>query len=71
MQDSVKETLAGLIKKYGTSLIDDSRRVEGLLRDLCGENKLEINALIGALKLRVPADLLNVSNAPAEMLNAG
>lgn len=70
MQDSVRETLAGLIKKYGTSLIYDPRRVEGLLRDLCGENKREINALVGTLKLKVPADLLNISNVPVEMLSA-
>lgn len=70
MQDAVRETLTELIKKYGTSLVDDPRRVEGLLRDLCGENKREINALIGAMKLRVPTDLLNTSNVPIETLSA-
>lgn len=70
MNDQVSETLAGLIKKHGTSLVDDPRRLEGLLRDLCGENKREINALIGTLKLRVPADLLNISNIPVETLSA-
>lgn len=70
MQDSVRETLAELIRKYGTSLVDDPRKLEGLLRDLCGEHQLEINALIGALKQKVATDLLNSTGVPYATLAA-
>lgn len=60
MNDQVKETLAELIKKYGTSLVDDPRRLEGLLRDLCGENKREIFVIITAMKARVAENLLTL-----------
>lgn len=70
MQDSVKKTLAELIKKYGTALVEQPQRLEGLLRDLCGENQLEISALINALKQKVAADLLNGTSVPAVALEA-
>jgi hypothetical protein len=60
MNDQVRETLTELIKKYGTSLVDELRRLEGFLRDLCGENKREIFVIITALKARVAESLLTL-----------
>lgn len=57
-------TLKRLLKQYGQELIDDPRRTEALLRDLCGQHTREIFVLINAQKQRVPAELLA---APAWM----
>jgi hypothetical protein len=53
--------LRELLATYGRSLCDEPKRCEGLLRDLCGEHKLEINLLMDAVRERVPADLLAAS----------
>lgn len=57
-------TLKRLIKQYGPELIDDPRRTESLLNDLCGQHRREIFVLVNAQKQRVPAELLA---APAWM----
>ena len=57
-------TLKSLLKQYGQELIDDPRRTEALLRDLCGQHTREIFVLVNAQKQRVPSDLLA---APAWM----
>ncbi|HEV2859942.1 MAG TPA: hypothetical protein VGX48_02970 [Pyrinomonadaceae bacterium] len=56
--DVPRRTLRELIARHGTGLCSDARRCEGLLRDLCGEHRREINILMGALEERVPLDLL-------------
>jgi hypothetical protein len=57
MSDSVRQTLCRAVQQHGRSLIDDPRRCESLLRDLCPSNKREVNLLVAALRERVPADL--------------
>jgi hypothetical protein len=57
-------TLKRLLKQYGQELIDDPRRTEALLRDLCGQHVREIFVLVNAQKQRVPNELLA---APAWM----
>lgn len=56
--------LKRLLKQYGQELVEDPRRTEALLRDLCGQYPREIFVLVNAQKQRVPADLLA---APAWM----
>jgi hypothetical protein len=58
MNDAPRQTLRELIARHGPGLCGDPRRCEGLLRDLCGEHRREINILVGALRERVPLDLL-------------
>src|SRR5688572_87851 len=58
MNDAPRRTLRELIARHGPGLCSDARRCEGLLRDLCGEHRREINILTGALRERVPLDLL-------------
>ncbi|HWT00894.1 MAG TPA: hypothetical protein VN256_11665 [Pyrinomonadaceae bacterium] len=58
MNDAPRETLRELIARHGRDLCSDARRCEGLLRDLCGEHRREINLLVGALRERVPLDLM-------------
>ena len=57
-------TLKRLLKQYGQELIDDPRRTEALLRDLCGQHTREIFVLVNAQKQHVPNDLIA---APAWM----
>ena len=69
MNDAPRRTLRELIARHGPGLCSDARRCEGLLRDLCGEHRLEINILTGALRERVPIDLLAARNSvPAGLL---
>jgi hypothetical protein len=58
-----------MIARHGPGLCSDARRCEGLLRDLCGEHRREINILVGALRERVPLDLLAARNSvPSALL---
>lgn len=69
MNDAPRRTLRELIARHGTGLCSDARRCEGLLRDLCGGHRREINILVGALRERVPLDLLAGRNSvPAGLL---
>jgi hypothetical protein len=63
MNDAPRQTLRELIARHGPGLCSDARRCEGLLRDLCGEHRREINILVSALKERVPLDLLAAQSA--------
>src|SRR3712207_659269 len=58
MNEAPRRTLRELIARHGPGLCSDARRCEGLLRDLCGAHRREINILVNALKERVPLDLL-------------
>ena len=63
MNDLPRQKLKEIIIQYGRSLCDEPQRCEGLLRDLCGKYQKEIAVLVGALKERVPADLLASQNS--------
>jgi hypothetical protein len=52
-----RQRLVEIVAQYGRTLGDDPRHCESLLRDLCGEHKRELQALIAAAKDRVPVDL--------------
>lgn len=58
MHSQPQRTLKRLLKQYGQELIEDPRRTEALLRDLCGQHTREIFVLVNAQKQRVPTDLL-------------
>jgi WD40 repeat protein len=60
-----------MIAQYGSSLADDPRRTEALLRDFCGAYKREIFVLVSALREQVASDLLaQQSSVPHEILLA-
>ena len=61
MNNEPAEKLRELITEYGTTLIDDPRRCEALLKDYCGRYKREIHLLISAIREGVPAELLTAS----------
>lgn len=62
MNDLPRHTLARVIAKHGRGICDAPKRVEALLRDLCGAYRREINIIMGALEERVAADLIAASN---------
>ncbi len=71
MNNMPRQALRLIINKYGQDLCGDRRRCEGLLKDLCGEYRREINVLTSALEERVPLDLLAAGNSmPTELLLA-
>src|SRR5919108_737188 len=71
MADAARQTLRDLVAAYGRALLDDPRRTEALLRDLCGERRREIFVLVHALRERVPAELLAPARGvPAEITHA-
>jgi len=69
MNDLPRQKLRQVLDEYGKKLCDDPKRLEAFLRDLCGEYKREIFALIGALEGGVPRDLMaSHGDVPREML---
>jgi hypothetical protein len=68
MNNVPRQMLRRIIAKYGNDLCGDARRCKGLLKDLCGEYRREINVLTNAIEERVPLDLLAAGNSmPREL----
>lgn len=63
MNDIPRLKLIEIIAQYGKSVIDDPRRLKGLLLDSCGEYKREIHSLMDASYERVPLDLRDASGS--------
>jgi hypothetical protein len=61
MNPHVQDKLCQIVARYGASVVDDPRRCEGLLRDLCPHDKREVHVLVGALKERIPAELASLA----------
>src|SRR5262249_4985436 len=58
MGDSVRDKLAKLIGRFGQELVDDPKRCEGLLRDVCGQDhRREVFVLASALREGVGTEL--------------
>jgi hypothetical protein len=69
MDEVPRIKLGELIDEYGFALCQDAKRCEGLLRDVCGESRREINILISAVKEGIAAELLaSLSNSQPEIL---
>jgi hypothetical protein len=69
MNSFPRQMLRQILAKYGKDICSNARRCEGLLNDLCGSHRREINVLINALEERIPLDLLAAANSvPQELL---
>jgi serine/threonine-protein kinase len=67
--NSVQKVLLDIVHQYGRSVCEDPQRCAALLRDLCPENRREVNVLVSALREGVAADLGRTSqSAPVEIL---
>jgi hypothetical protein len=71
MNDLPRHTLSRIIAEHGREICAAPKRVEALLRDLCGAHRREINIISGALEERVAADLIAAGNSvPRDVLLA-
>jgi uncharacterized RDD family membrane protein YckC len=68
MNEIPRQKLCELIKRYDASLCHHPSRLEGLLRDVCGQYRREIAVLINAAKEGVATDLLSSQNIPTNIL---
>lgn len=70
MNNLPRELLKDLINR-DRLIYNDPKRCEAILLDLCGQYRKEINVIVGAIKERIPTDLLNSqSSIPPELLSA-
>ena len=72
MNDLPRHTLTRIIAKHGRDICASPKRVEAMLRDLCGAHRREINIIMGALEERVATDLNAAGNSsvPRDVLFA-
>ncbi len=69
MNDLPRRKLGEIVAKHGASVVENTRRCEGLLRDYCGSFRREVSVLTMAVEERVPLDLLAASkNTPRQVL---
>lgn len=62
-QDNIQSVLVQILRRYGHEVLCDPRRMEALLRDLCGQQRREINILVMSMREHVAEDLL-LNSAP-------
>lgn len=66
-----RQALARLLENFGSDVLNDPRRVEGLLRDYCPGRRRDVSALVTAQKERVVAELLTLRDqVPPDILTA-
>ncbi len=71
MKDEARKQLIEIVKTYGIKILDEPRKVEGLLRDFCGDCKKEIFSIVSALKEGVGNDLINSSKSKTVKIAIG
>jgi len=69
MNDLPRQKLVEIVAKHGKTVVDNPRRLEGLLRDYCGVYRREISVLTMALEERIAPDLLAAAKStPRQVL---
>jgi len=69
MHDIVREKLCEIIENHGRLVYREDKRLEGLLKDICGEYKKEINSILIAVRSGVVLEMMNdYSNGRLEIL---
>ena len=63
MSDNARQKLIDLVARFGHELSEDPKRCEGLLRDVCFDQKKEILILVTAIKEGVPQELLRLQKS--------
>ena len=71
MNNEARKQLIEIVKKYGIKILDEPRKVEGLLRDFCGDCKREIFSIVSALKEGASTELINSSKSGTQKLVIG
>ncbi len=67
MNDHPRQQLQHILLHYGRSICDDPKRCEALLRDLCPDNRREVNLLVMALREGVAHELLGAGQGTLPM----
>jgi hypothetical protein len=71
MNELPRRKLLEIVAKRGRSIIENPRRLEGLLRDYCGEHRREISVLVMAVEEHAVLDMLAASaSLPRKVLLA-
>ena len=69
MNNQPRQTLRLILAKHGREIAGNAERCRGLLNDLCGAYRREINVLVTAVEERIPLDLLAAARStPTELL---
>ncbi len=71
MNNEARKQLIEVVKRYGIKILDEPRKVEGLLKDFCGDCKKEIFSIVNALKERAGNDLMNSSKSNTVKITIG
>jgi len=71
LNNEARKQLIEIVKKYGIKILDEPRKVEGLLRDFCGDCKREIFSIVNALKEGAGNDLINSSKSKTVKIAIG
>ncbi|HPD39135.1 MAG TPA: SUMF1/EgtB/PvdO family nonheme iron enzyme [Mesotoga infera] len=71
MNNEARKQLIEIVKRYGIKILDEPRKVEGLLKDFCGDCKKEIFSIVNALKERAGNDLMNSSKSNTVKITIG
>ena len=59
MNNYVRQKLCEIIKIKGPSVYNEEKKIEGLLKDYCGEHKKEINIIIIAIKSGIVSEIIS------------
>jgi len=68
MNEQVRAVLAQLVQQFGTELCTNGQKLEGLLRDFCGNHRREIHVLLVAARLRVAEEVARHAGGRMEEL---
>lgn len=63
MNEMARQKLAELVGRFGRDVVNDARRCEALLRDVCPQHKREVFVLVSAVRECVPGEMLTGSAA--------
>jgi len=63
LNNEARNQLIEIVKKHGVKILDEPRKVEGLLRDFYGDCKKEIFGIVSGLKEGAATELLNSSKS--------
>jgi len=71
LDNEARKQLIEIVKKYGVKILDEPRKVEGLLKDFCQEQRKEIFSIVSALKEGASTELINSSKSGTQKLVIG
>ena len=71
MNNEARKQLIEIVKKYGVKILDEPRKVEGLLKDFCQEQRKEIFSIVSALKEGASTELINSIKSGTQKLVIG